>query len=144
MRPSHYKAAVESETYTRIGAHHITGTILVAAARHGGIPAQIHILDFPTGAVTLSAKEFEADGTDRDVLSTIASDWLQASRVPDQPFQVDQWGIECVEAAIGRFAKHIGWPADIALARKVAEGDRLVLLRRVHEKSNRPLPEFAI
>jgi hypothetical protein len=144
LQPSHYKTAVESDTFKKIGAEHITGTILVAAAQHGAIPARIHILDFSTGTVTLSSEKFEVAGSDRDVLSAIALERLRVLRVPNQPFQVDQWGIECVEAAIDRLPRGIGWPADLALVRKVDVGDRLVLLRRVHAHSRRALPEFAI
>lgn len=146
LRQEFYDQALK--TYTgRFGAGGKAisdGTILVAVAAHGTKSACIHHLDFATGNVTTTSDEVMAGGSDPAAFKANADAQLTNMRIAGQPFRVDEWAVQCLDAAIVAHPQSVGWPVDLVLTLPDGQGGRLVLSRRVPKGCTAFLEEFSL
>ena len=143
-RPTHYQDAAKFYSNLASGTKLITGTLLVASAADAAGPARIYILDFQTGQISRSANAMEASGDDAVAFAAIASTEL-AKLAKESPFAIDQWGLRCIDQAVQKKPKTVGWPADMMLSRQSSsKTSRIVLARRAQSADEAPLAEFAV
>lgn len=120
------------------------GTILVAVAANGTRSACIRHLDFATGNVTTTSNEVMAGGSDPAAFEANADAQLTAMRIGGQRFQIDEWAVQCLDAAIAAHPQSVDWPIDLVLTRPDGQGGRLVLSRRVPKGCTAFLEEFEV
>lgn len=146
FRQEFYDQALDAYTrrYGNAGTAMSGGTILVAIAANGPKSACIHRLDFATGSVTTTSDEVAAGGSDPAAFKTNADAQLAARRIGSQPLRIDEWAIQCLDAAIVAYPQSVDWPADLVLARPDGHGGRLVLSRRVPKGCTAFLEEFLL
>ena len=109
------------------------GTVLVAeAAAHPGL-ARVFKLDFESGEVTDAVDRFDADGRDPEQFRTYAQRHLEALQAngQDRGVPLDIWAARCVQDAATAYRPHIGFPADVLIARPSLADDRILVHRRI-------------
>jgi hypothetical protein len=144
LRPTNYQNACNAVSGLASGSAHIVGTLLVASAADSHGAARIHSLDFVTGTATLLAGSVAADGQDPTAFTSNAQALLSSRSSAGSPFQIDQWGIQCVADAVALFPHQVGWPVDLLLARRSSGGERFTVSRRVSSSPAAALTEFLV
>jgi hypothetical protein len=109
------------------------GTVLVAEAAADHRHARVFKLDFESGEVTDSVDRFDADGAEAEQFRTDAQRHLEALQAngQDRGVPLDIWAARCVQDAATAYRPHIGFPADVLIARPNLANERILVHRRI-------------
>lgn len=117
-----------------------SGTVLVASAAHGGIPANIVEIDFATALPTTISGVTHAHGSCPTQFQADATRLLAACTT-STGIELDRWGAMCIDAAVTQSPGTVDWPADLLIVRPQGN-EKMLTMRRVPSASITPHPSF--